>query len=897
MGQFAVCGIVWLALSFSNLWADGRVRFLKRQDPSFDPYTNAPSPTRQQWMRDHFWRMMQYSPYFDAKLSWYPGGLVYFDLYAIYVGSSLAAEHPEWILRDAAGNRLYIPWGCGNGTCPQFAADVSNPAFRRWWLDEARRLLAKGYKGLWVDDVNMQFRVGNNNGVEVPPVDPNTRNTMTWDNWRKYIAEFVEQIRAEFPAAEILHNSIWFAGPAGVRDADPYIQRQLAAADYINVEGGVNDDGLTGGNGEWSLNAVLSFVDRLHARGKGAIIDDFRNTPTGREYALACYFLIVTSKDGLGNQSMTPDNWWSGYDTYLGPPAGARAPWNGLLRRDFQGGMVLVNEPGSPTRTVTPPGSFRRVDGTPVSTVRLNAREGVVLLGTVTATDMAPPQLMNIAVSSITTAAATVTYNTNEVADTQVEYGLTTALGAASPLDPTPVMSHRMTIGGLAPLTTYCYRVRSRDAAGNLAVSATATFTTAPAPDTTPPSVTAWSPVSQTTSALITAPVTVTFSKAINAATISTSTVTLFRTGAVTPVPAMVRYETSTRTVRLTPTQSLLQGTTYTATLKGGSSGIKDTAGNALPSDVTWTFQTAAAVLSTHYVSDLAWTQAGNGWGPVERDRSNGETGSSDGNPMRLKGVVYAKGLGVHANSDVRFGLGGACSTFQADIGLDDETGGGGSVQFQVIGDGSVLFASGILTAVSAAVPVNVDVTGRNELRLVVSDGGNGNGLDHADWANARLRCGGTPFATVLAQTSYLSDMTWTHAVNGWGPVERDRSNGEAAAGDGNPMRMKGFTYAKGLGVHATSDVRFNIGGRCNTFQAEVGVDQEAGNRGSVVFEVWLDGMLVRKAGILRGSGFTDAVKVEIMNRNELRLVVTDAGDGIGVDHANWANARITCQP
>lgn len=897
MGQLAVCAIIWLALSPGNLWADGRVRFLKRQDPSFDPYTNAPSPTQQQWMRDRFWRMMQYSPYFDSKLAWYPGGLVYFDLYAIYVGSNLAAEHPEWILRDASGNRLYIPWGCGGGTCPQYAADVSNPAFRRWWLDEARRLLAKGYKGLWVDDVNMQFRVGNGNGVEVAPVDPNTLATMTWANWRRYIAEFVEQIRAEFPAVEILHNSIWFAGPSGIRDADPYIQRQIAAADYINVEGGVNDDGLTGGNGEWSLHAVLSYVDRLHAKGKGAIIDDFRNTAIGREYALACYFLIVTSRDGLGNQSMTPDNWWSGYDTYMGPPTGQRTTWNGLLRRDFQGGIVLVNEPGAPARTVTLPGSFRRVDGTPVSTVTLNAREAAVLLGTVTAADTVPPQLMNIAVSGITTTAATVTYNTNEAADTQVEYGLTTALGNSSALGTAHVTSHRMVIAGLTPLTTYCYRVRSRDAAGNLAVSTTATFTTAAVPDTTPPAVTGWSPVSQTTAALVTAPITATFSEAMHTGTISASTVTLFRTGAVTAVPSTVSYDATTRTIRLIPAQSLSPGTTYTATVKGGSSGVRDLAGNALPADISWTFQTAAALVSTHYLSDLAWTQAQNGWGPLERDRSNGETGASDGSSIRLNGVLYAKGLGVHANSDVRFALGGACSTFQADIGVDDEVTAGGSVQFQVIGDGVVLFASDVLTAASATAPVNVDVTGRNELRLIVTDAGNGNGLDHADWANARLRCGGTPFATVLAQTSYLSDRDWTLALNGWGPVERDRSNGETAAGDGNPIRMKGVTYAQGLGVHAPSDVRFALGGRCNTFQAEVGIDQEAGTEGSVVFEVWLDGMLVRKAGILRGSGFTDGLKVDITHRNELRLVVTDGGDGIGVDHADWANARVTCQP
>ena len=51
-----------------------------------------------------------------------------------------------------------------------------------------------------------------------------------------------------------------------------------------------------------------------------------------------------------------------------------------------------------------------------------------------------------------------------------------------------------------------------------------------------------------------------------------------------------------------------------------------------------------------------------NGWGPVEKDRSNGEAGASDGEPITLNGVTYAKGLGAHAASDVRYALNGACS-------------------------------------------------------------------------------------------------------------------------------------------------------------------------------------------------------------------------------------------
>ena len=80
-----------------------------------------------------------------------------------------------------------------------------------------------------------------------------------------------------------------------------------------------------------------------------------------------------------------------------------------------------------------------------------------------------------------------ITWSTNEGANSQVEYGTTTAYGSNSVLNSTLVTSHSRTLSGLAPLTTYHYRVKSSDAAGNLATSADNTFTTSPPPDTTPP--------------------------------------------------------------------------------------------------------------------------------------------------------------------------------------------------------------------------------------------------------------------------------------------------------------------------------------------------------------------------------------------------------------------------
>ena len=145
----------------------------------------------------------------------------------------------------------------------------------------------------------------------------------------------------------------------------------------------------------------------------------------------------------------------------------------------------------------------------------------------------------------------------------------------------------------------------------------------------------------------------------------------------------------------------------------------------------------------TAYVSDLTFVSATNGWGPVERDTSNGEQAAGDGHPISLRGATYAKGLGVHANGDVAVFLGGNCTSFTATVGIDDEVAPDGSVIFSVVGDGKTLLTTPELTGASTALPVNVDITGVQQLDLVIGDAGDGNAHDHSDWADAKVNCAG----------------------------------------------------------------------------------------------------------------------------------------------------------
>jgi hypothetical protein len=155
------------------------------------------------------------------------------------------------------------------------------------------------------------------------------------------------------------------------------------------------------------------------------------------------------------------------------------------------------------------------------------------------------------------------------------------------------------------------------------------------------------------------------------------------------------------------------------------------TAGPVVPGSVVAPAET--------FVSDLAWVSARNGFGPVERDRANGKSGSGDGGPITVNGVGYGKGLGVHASSTVVFALRPGDARFVADVGVDDACGSAGTVVFRVLVDGVVRFQSARLTNQSATVPVSVDVAGGRQLTLQVTDGGDGAACDHADWADARL--------------------------------------------------------------------------------------------------------------------------------------------------------------
>jgi Concanavalin A-like lectin/glucanases superfamily/Bacterial Ig domain/Purple acid Phosphatase, N-terminal domain len=112
-----------------------------------------------------------------------------------------------------------------------------------------------------------------------------------------------------------------------------------------------------------------------------------------------------------------------------------------------------------------------------------NSTTSAAVLVTVS-NDTTPPVISGVSASGVSSTGATIAWTTNELSDSQVEYGPTTGYGSTIGLTSSLVTSHVQALSNLATNTLYHYRAKSRDAAGNLATSTDFTFTTT-APVTT----------------------------------------------------------------------------------------------------------------------------------------------------------------------------------------------------------------------------------------------------------------------------------------------------------------------------------------------------------------------------------------------------------------------------
>jgi endo-alpha-N-acetylgalactosaminidase len=139
--------------------------------------------------------------------------------------------------------------------------------------------------------------------------------------------------------------------------------------------------------------------------------------------------------------------------------------------------------------------------------------------------------------------------------------------------------------------------------------------------------------------------------------------------------------------------------------------------------------------------------------------------------------------------------------------------------------------------------------------------------------------------------------MTAASESVGWGSMEKDIFAGEY------PIKLGGVTYKKGLHTHAPAKITYSLNGRYSRFESYVGLwdsgnpkrgkkNDPAGTKGSIVVQVFLDGVKKYDSGLL-GWRDTRHIQLSVIGARTMDLVVTDGGDGAGWDWAVWGNPKL----
>jgi hypothetical protein len=145
---------------------------------------------------------------------------------------------------------------------------------------------------------------------------------------------------------------------------------------------------------------------------------------------------------------------------------------------------------------------------------------------------------------------------------------------------------------------------------------------------------------------------------------------------------------------------------------------------------------------------------------------------------------------------------------------------------------------------------------------------------------------------------TYLSDIEAIDFTVGY--TFTDFGRDEAVSG--SPLQVDGQTYDKGIGTHATSEIRYCLDQNVARFKAMVGMDEKGGEftggaagGNGVIFRVLGDGQILAEEGPVTHPDGPVSIDVDVSDISVLTLVADGNGD-TSYDHADWLEARVTTQ-
>lgn len=112
----------------------------------------------------------------------------------------------------------------------------------------------------------------------------------------------------------------------------------------------------------------------------------------------------------------------------------------------------------------------------------------------------------------------------------------------------------------------------------------------------------------------------------------------------------------------------------------------------------------------------------------------------------------------------------------------------------------------------------------------------------------------------------------------------------------GKPLKIVDREFRRGIAAHAPSKIVVQLPAAAKKFAAEMGLDtndQTRSGQGSVVFSVAVGGRKVFRSDVFKLGTPAKPVEVDLHGARQFVLEVGDAGDGIGWDQGDWADARV----
>jgi len=134
-------------------------------------------------------------------------------------------------------------------------------------------------------------------------------------------------------------------------------------------------------------------------------------------------------------------------------------------------------------------------------------------------------------------------------------------------------------------------------------------------------------------------------------------------------------------------------------------------------------------------------------------------------------------------------------------------------------------------------------------------------------------------------QIKYLDTFKLSGLQSGWGKTQKNKNI------NGKPLSVGGKVYQRGVGSHAQFYGKIRLHKQADRFQATVGVDDASS--GQVEFQIKLDGVVAWESGVVRKGDAGKTVNLKLSGAELMELIVTDGGNGISSDHANWCDAKI----